>query len=243
MTPALTAATARRVLAQLRHDPRTIALIVLLPCVLLGLIAWMFHGTPVLDQFGPILVALFPLIVMFLVTSVATLRERTSGTLERLMASPLGKGDFVGGYALAFGAVAVVQALVVTGFAVWVCGMEVRGSLGAVVLVAVLDAVLGAALGLAASAVARTEFQAVQMMPLIVFPQLVVCGLLMPRDEMPTVLEWISRAFPLTYGVDAMQRLAAGKSLGDVAGDVTVIVAFLAGAVVVGGLTLRRRTA
>jgi ABC-2 type transport system permease protein len=242
MTPALTAATARRVLAQLRHDPRTIALIVLLPCVLLGLIAWMFHGTPVLDQFGPILVALFPLIVMFLVTSVATLRERTSGTLERLMASPLGKGDFVGGYALAFGAVAVVQALVVTGFAVWVCGMNVRGSLGAVVLVAVLDAVLGCTLGLAASAVARTEFQAVQMMPLIVFPQLVVCGLLMPRDEMPTVLEWISRAFPLTYGVDAMQQLAAGKSLGDVAGDVAVIVAFLAGAVVVGGLTLRRRT-
>ncbi len=242
MTPALTAATARRVLAQLRHDPRTIALIVLLPCVLLGLIAWMFHGTPVLDQFGPILVALFPLIVMFLVTSVATLRERTSGTLERLMASPLGKGDFVGGYALAFGAVAVVQALVVTGFAVWVCGMDVHGSLGAVVLVAVLDAVLGCTLGLAASAVARTEFQAVQMMPLIVFPQLVVCGLLMPRDEMPTVLEWISRAFPLTYGVDAMQQLAAGSSLGDVAGDVAVIVAFLAGAVVVGGLTLRRRT-
>ncbi|MGC5167599.1 ABC transporter permease [Luteimicrobium sp. DT211] len=242
MTPALTTATARRVLAQLRHDPRTIALIVLLPCVLLGLIAWMFHGTPVLDQFGPILVALFPLIVMFLVTSVATLRERTSGTLERLMASPLGKGDFVGGYALAFGAVAVVQALVVTGFAVWVCGMTVRGSVGAVVLVAVLDAVLGCTLGLAASAVARTEFQAVQMMPLIVFPQLVLCGLLMPRDEMPTVLEWISRAFPLTYGVDAMQHLAAGSSLGDVAGDVAVLVAFIAGAVVVGGLTLRRRT-
>ena len=79
MTAALTAATARRVLTQLRHDQRTIALVILLPCLLIGLIAWMFDGTPVLDQFGPLLVGLFPMMVMFLVTSVATLRERSPG--------------------------------------------------------------------------------------------------------------------------------------------------------------------
>lgn len=242
MIPRLTAATAARVLRQLRHDRRTIALVVLLPCVLLGLLAWMFHGTDVIDQFGPLLVGLFPLLVMFLVTSVATLRERTSGTLERLMTMPIGKGDVVIGYAAAFAVLATIQACVVTGFAVWVCGMDVQGPIGLVVLVAVLDAVLGCALGLGASALARTEFQAVQLMPLVVFPQIIVCGLLMPRDEMPQVLEWISRVFPLTYGLDAMQRLSAGQGWSEVAGDVAVVAAFIVGTLAVAATTLRRRT-
>lgn len=243
MSVRLTAATARRVLDQIRHDPRTVALIMVLPCVLLWLVAWMFEGTDVLDQFGPLLLGLFPLIVMFLVTSVATLRERTSGTLERLMASPLGRGDLVAGYALAFGLLAVVQGLVLTTVTVGLLGMQVAGSLWVLVLVAVLDGVLGTTLGLAASAAARTEFQAVQMMPLIIFPQLITCGLFMPRDQMPAVLEAISRVLPLTYGIDALQQLAAGATFVDVRGDVLVIAGFVVAAVVVGATTLRRRTA
>ena len=242
MRPRLTFATTARVLQQLRHDPRTIALVLILPCLLLGLIAWMFHGTPTIDHFGPMLVGLFPLIVMFLVTSVATLRERTSGTLERLMTMPIGRGDFVVGYAIAFAVLALLQALVVTGFAIWVCGMDVRGPVWLMLVVAVLDAVLGCALGLAASAVARTEFQAVQMMPAIILPQLVTAGLMMPRDQMPTALEWLSRVLPLTYGIEAMQHIARGGGWTDVRGDVGVIVLFIVGALVLGVGTLRRRT-
>lgn len=242
MNPRLTFATAGRVLHQIRNDPRTIGILVGLPCLLLWLIAWMFEGTPVLNSFGPLLVGLFPLIVMFLVTSVTTLRERQSGTLERLMTTPIGKGDVVLGYALAFGLVAVVQALVLGGFAVGVLGMEVAGELWVVLLVAVLDAVLGTALGLAASAIARTEFQAVQLMPVIIFPQLITCGLLMPRDQMPAVLEAISRGLPLTYGMEALQQLAAGAGFDDVRGAVAVVVAFIVGALVLGATTLRRRT-
>ncbi|QAY64308.1 ABC transporter permease [Xylanimonas allomyrinae] len=237
----LTLATANRVLGQLRHDHRTVALILLLPCLIVGLVAWMFDGTPVLDQFGPVLVGFFPLFVMFLVTSVATQRERSSGTLERLMTTPLRKGDLVAGYALAFGGLAVVQAFVVVGFALAV-GMDVAGSLGLVVLVALLDAVLGCTLGLAASAVARTEFQAVQMMPLVIIPQIITCGVLMPRDQMPQVLEWISRVLPLTYAVEALQQLAAGADWAQVRGAIGVIVLWIVGAVVLGVLTLRRRT-
>lgn len=237
----LTATTAGRVLAQLRFDHRTVALILVLPCLLLGLIAWMFDGTPVLDQFGPMLVGLFPLIVMFLVTSVATLRERQSGTLERLMTTPLRKGDFVAGYALAFAGLALLQSLVVVGFALAV-GMDVLGPLWLVLAVAMLDAVLGCCLGLAASALARSEFQAVQMMPAVIFPQLITCGLLMPRDQMPEVLEWLSRVFPLTYAVEAMQTLAAGGGWPDVRGAVGAIALFIVGAVVLGVATLRRRT-
>lgn len=241
MHASMTLATSGRVLRQIRNDPRTIAILILLPCLLIGLLAWMFDGTPVLDQFGPLLVGLFPLIVMFLVTSVTTLRERQSGTLERLMTTPIGRADVVVGYALAFGLVAVVQALVLAGFAVAV-GMEVAGDLWVVVLVAVLDAVLGTALGLAASAVARTEFQAVQLMPVIIFPQLITCGLIMPRDQMPAVLEAISRGLPLTYGMEALQQLAAGAGFADVQGAIAVVVLFIVGALAVGATTLRRQT-
>jgi ABC-2 type transport system permease protein len=242
VSPHLTLATAGRVLRQLRHDPRTIGLLLGLPCLVLGLVAWMFDGTGVLDRFGPLLLGLFPLIVMFAVTSVATLRERQTGTLERLMTTPVGRGDLVLGYALAFGVMAVLQALVVTGFAVLVCGMEVAGELWVVIVVAVLDALLGTALGLGASAVARTEFQAVQMMPVIIFPQLVTAGLFMPRDQMPAVLEALSRAMPLTYGLEALQQLAGGAGLADVRGALGAIVAFIVGALLVGATTLRRRT-
>ncbi|GAB3165734.1 ABC transporter permease [Myceligenerans halotolerans] len=238
----LTFATTGRVLAQLRADKRTIALIVVLPCLLIGLIAWMFEDNEmVLDRFGPVLVGIFPLIVMFLVTSVATLRERQSGTLERLMTTPIRKGDFVAGYALAFAVLALLQAVVVVGWSVWL-GMDVEGPLWLVFVVALLVAILGCTLGLAASALARTEFQAVQMMPAIVFPQLITCGLLMPRDQMPELLEWISRAMPLTYAVDAMQNLAVGEEWEAVQGSVGVIALFIVGAVALGMLTLRRRT-
>ena len=238
-----TLATAARVLRQLRHDPRTLVLLMGLPCLLLWLIAWMFEGTPVLNQFGPLLLGVFPMIVMFLVTSVATLRERKSGTLERLMASPLGKVDFVVGYGLAFGLVAIVQATVVTTFAVGVLGMHMPGPLWSIILVAALVALVGTSLGLVASAFAGSEFQAVQMMPAVVFPQLILCGLIIPRDQMPAVLEAISRVMPLTYGVQAMKDLSITGDPAQIWSEVALLVAFIVGAIVLGSLTLRRRTA
>jgi ABC-2 type transport system permease protein len=174
---------------------------------------------------------------------VTMLRERMGGTLERLMTLPVGRGDVVVGYALAFGLLATAQAVVVTFFAVVVCGMDVLGPLPALVLVAVLNALLGTTLGVAASSVARTEFQAVQMMPAILFPQVILCGLIMPRDQMPAVLEAISVVLPLTYGVDALQSLATDPDVSAIWGDVVVIAGFVLAALVVGALTLRRRTA
>jgi ABC-2 type transport system permease protein len=238
-----TLATTGRVLNQLRHDHRSMALIVVVPCLLLGLIAWMFADTPmVINRFGPMLLAIFPAILMFLVTSVGTLRERTSGTLERLMTTPLAKADFLVGYAVAFTVAATIQATVVTAWAVWVCGMDVKGSIGALVFVAVVDAVLGSCLGLAASSLARTEFQAVQMMPAFLLPQLVVCGLVMPRDQMPRLLEWVSGLAPFTYAIEATNAIAAGQPLGDSVGDILAVAGFVALALVMGVLTLRRRT-
>lgn len=243
MNIGLTLATAARVLRQVRSDPRTIALILVVPCVLLGLLAWIYTSTPVFDGIGPALLGVFPMIVMFIVTSVATLRERQSGTLERLLTTPMGKGDFMIGYAVAFGALAVVQALVATGFAVWVCGLDVAGPVWLLVVVAVFNALLGTALGLLASGFARTEFQAVQFMPAFILPQFLLCGLLVDRDAMPDVLRWVSDVLPLSYAVDAMKQIGASADpLTAVAGDLGVVTGFVVLALALASLTLSRRS-
>ncbi|WP_431074284.1 ABC transporter permease [Microbacterium phyllosphaerae] len=236
-------ATAARVLGQLRHDPRSIALMLIAPSLLVGLFAWLFSDQDgVFDQFGGAILALFPFIVMFLITSITTLRERRSGTLERLMTTPLGKADFILGYALAFGLMALLQAVVTVSFAVGVCGLDVEGELWQLGLVAVVDALLGTALGLLASAFAQTEFQAVQFMPLLVFPQIILGGLFMPRDQMPDVLHAISDWLPLSYAIDTINAVTAGDDGWDVYGPLLVVVAFGVGALVLASLTLRRRT-
>jgi ABC-2 type transport system permease protein len=238
-----TRATAARVLTQLSHDRRTVALLIVAPCLVMGLVAWMFEAQPrVIDTFGPVLLGIFPFVFMFLVTSVAMQRERTSGTLERLMTLPLGKADLLFGYGAAFALLAAAQALVLTAWGIWVCGMDVAGSVWLVLLLAVLDAVLASSLGLAASSLARTEFQAVQMLPIVIIPQVLLCGFLMPRSAMPHVLDWLSNVMPLTYAVDAMQRLAAGGAMGRMWVDAAVIAAFAVASIGIGIGTLRRRT-
>ncbi|WP_334148598.1 ABC transporter permease [Microbacterium sp.] len=236
-------ATAGRVLAQLRHDPRSIALMLIAPSLLVGLFAWLFSDQDgVFDRFGGAILALFPFIVMFLITSITTLRERRSGTLERLMTTPLGKADFILGYALAFGLMAVLQAVITVSFAVGVCGLDVDGPLWQLGLVAVVDALLGTALGLLASAFAQTEFQAVQFMPLLVFPQIILGGLFMPRDQMPDVLHAISDWLPLSYAIDTINAVTAGDEGWDVFGPLLVVLGFAVAALVLASLTLRRRT-
>ncbi|HET7524218.1 MAG TPA: ABC transporter permease [Acidimicrobiales bacterium] len=239
-----TRATSGRILRQLRHDPRTIALLVAVPAVLMGLLAWILSGRDHdFDTYGPQLLGIFPLIVMFLVTSVATLRERTSGTLERLLTMPMGKADFVFGYAIAFGLAATVQALVVSALCFGPYGMTVRGDSWMVAVVAVLDALLGTALGLSLSALATTEFQAVQFMPAFILPQLLLCGIVVPRAQLPTVLHSVSYLLPMSYAVDATQQLSRHSDVtSQFIADLGAVVAFLVAALGLGAATLRRRT-
>ncbi len=244
MSTSPTLATAGRVLAQLRHDPRSVMLLLVAPSLLVGLFAWLFRDQEgVFDRFGGAILALFPFIVMFLITSITTLRERRSGTLERLMTTPLGKWQFILGYALAFGLLALVQAVVTVSFAVLVCGLEVSGPVWQLALVAIIDALLGTALGLLTSAFAQTEFQAVQWMPVLVFPQIILGGLFMPRDQMPDVLYAISDWLPLSHAIDAMEAVTGGGEAWDVAGPLLVVGAFVVAALVLASGTLRRRTA
>jgi ABC-2 type transport system permease protein len=239
----ITGAVARRVLEQLRRDPRTIALILGVPCVLELLLQQLFgRHSHVFQTIGTPLLGLFPFITMFLVTSITMLRERTSGTLERLMTMPLHKIDILAGYGVAFALVAIVQATLVSLLAFGLLGLDAAGPKWLVVVLAVANAVLGSSLGLLVSAFAQTEFQAVQFMPAVVFPQILLCGLLVPRDQMARWLRVISYALPLTYAYDALARTAANEIDARFALDVTVVCGCIVLAVALGAATLRRRT-
>jgi ABC-2 type transport system permease protein len=245
MSSRRTGATARRVLRQLRHDPGTIALLLAVPCVLQLLMHELFRDREaVFQSLGVPLLGLFPFVAMFIVTSITMLRERTTGTLERLLTTPLGRGDLLVGYGIAFALVAAVQASLVSALSFGLLGLESGHSASAVVLLAIANAVLGMALGLFASAFARTEFQAVQFMPAFVLPQILLCGLIVPRDEMAGWLEAISALLPLTYAYDALARLASDAALGARFWvDVLLVLGATVLALALGAATLRRRTA
>jgi len=242
MSLRVTSATARRVLLQLRHDPRTIALLLVIPCVLVTLIKYVFTGSSTFDRIGGPLLGLFPLLSMFLVTSIAMLRERTTGTLERLLTMPISKLDVLLGYALAFAATAVVQASLVSAVAFGVLELRVDGAWWAVILFAIANAVLGMALGLFVSAFARTEFQAVQFLPAFILPQILLCGLLTDREAMARPLEIVSWGAPMTYAYGALDRVTRGDG-STLVGYGSAIAGFTVLALVLGALTLRRRTA
>ena len=243
MSVQVTLAVARRVLGQLRHDPRTLALALVVPCMLELILQQLFgRDSPIFQQVGTPLLGLFPFVTMFLVTSITMLRERTSGTLERLMTMPLHKVDLLAGYGIAFALLAIVQATLVSVLAFGFLGLEVDGPKWLVVGLAVANAVLGSTLGLFVSAFAQTEFQAVQFMPAVVFPQILLCGLFVAREEMATWLRVVSAFFPLTYAYDALARTADDQLDARFAFDVAVVFACILLAISLGAATLRRRT-
>ena len=240
----MTLAIAARVARQLRHDPRTLALVTFVPSILAWLVHQIFDGEePISSQVEMTLLAMFPLLLMFLLTAVATVRERSGGTLERLMAAPIHKIDVIGGYALAYGALAIVQTSLLTAVCYWGLDMQLRGGIVWMLLVSLATALLGIALGLLASAVSRSEFQAVQFMPIVVVPQVLLCGLLGPREDMAGWLEGLSNAMPLTWAVEALQEVAEFPDLtGHYWTSLAIVAAFAAAALSLASLTLRRRT-
>jgi ABC-2 type transport system permease protein len=244
MTPRILGATIRRILAQLRHDPRTIGMMLAVPVLLMTLLYFMFdRRQPMVSAIILIMLGMFPFIIMFLVTSIAMLRERTSGTLERLMTTPTGKLDLLFGYGISFGIAAAVQGAVAAGCAYWLFGMTTAGSAGLVVLIAILNAVLGVGMGLLCSAFARTEFQAVQMLPVVVIPRILLCGLFVARSDMIGWLKVSSDLMPLSYAVQALQEVGAhADPTGLLWRDLGIVASCVILALGLAAATLPRRT-
>ncbi len=198
------------------------------------------------DTLAPALIAFFIFFFVFLLTTVALVRERRSGTLERLMATPLRRIELVTGYSLGLGLYALIQALLVTGLSVVALQVDVFGSLAVVFLVAALLVAGAVSLGILASGYARNEFQAVQFIPIVIVPQALLSGAFWPLDAMPGWVQGLARAFPLTYAQEAMREvMVAGRGLADfdVYGRVLVLAGFGALFIVLGAMGLRRQTA
>lgn len=243
MSARKTAATARRVFTQLRHDRRTLGLLFVVPPVLITVLKYVFDGNSLaFDAMAPMLLGIFPMIVMFLVTSIATLRERRSGTLDRLMTMPMAKADFIMGYALAFALLALIQAGIASGVMLGLLKVTVLGGTLPTLIGAVAAALLGTALGLFVSAFASSEFQAVQFLPAFMFPQLLTCGLFVARDQMARVLQWFADVMPLTYSVDAMKQVTNYSAwTGTYVRDLAIVIAYALAALILGSITIRRQ--
>jgi ABC-2 type transport system permease protein len=244
MSLRITFSTAVRILRQLRHDKRTIGLLVVVPALLLTLMRYVFDSQPqIFDRIGLIMLGVFPFIAMFLITSVAMLRERTTGTLERLLTTPLHKLDLLFGYGIAFALAAAVQAAIAATLAYWLLGLDTVGSPWVVGGLAIGNAVLGMSVGLFTSAFAQSEFQAVQFLPAFVLPQMLLCGLIWPRDQMVGWLEKISNVLPMSYAVEALTEVGRHPDpTTTMWRDLTVIVGCIIVALLAGAATLRRRT-
>lgn len=243
MSLARTLATTRRVLMQLRHDHRTMALILLMPSLLIIILRYVFDSNPLMfSGLAPILLGIIPFFMMFIISSVAVLRERTSGTLERLLTSPASRGDILFGYAIAFALLALLQATVASFVVVGLLNVTIAAGTPSLLLVAVMAGVLGMSFGLLASAFARNEFQAVQFMPAFVLPQILIGGLFTPRENMARVLELLSDVLPLTYLIEAMAEVRSKTEwTAELLSSLLIVAGFTILALILGAISLKSK--
>jgi ABC-2 type transport system permease protein len=232
---------AGRVIRQLIRDRRTMALIIIVPMVVMTLIGLSFPEEMVLDRIAPALLATMVLFFSFLLTGISFLRERSQGTMERLMASPVSRLDVVLGYLFGFFLFALAQTLIIVLFTIYVLDVNYYGDLWQIFVFQVVIIAGAVNLGIFTSTFARNEFQMVQFIPLILFPQIFLCGVIWPAEQMPEYLQWIGKFMPLKYGVDGLRDIMlSGMNLADVWFELLVLVGFTVVTSVLATLTLRR---
>ena len=232
---------AGRVIRQLLRDRRTMALLVIVPVVVMGLIGLSFPEEGVLDYIAPALLATMALFFSFLLTGISFLRERSQGTMERLMASPVSRLDIVVGYLFGFFIFALTQTLIIVLFTIYVFDINFLGDLWQILVFQIVIITGAVTLGIFTSTFARNEFQMVQFIPLIIFPQVFLCGVIWPVEQMPDYLQWLSAVLPLSYAVDGLRDIMlAGKSLLDVGFELAVLAGFTVVTSILAAIVLRR---
>ncbi len=232
---------ARRIILQLGRDRRTLALIVLAPVLVMTLIGLSFPDKSQLDYIAPALLATVALFFSFLITGVSFLRERSQGTLERLLASPVSRLDVALGYLLGLFVFALLQTLIIFFFTIYVLGVTYHGALWQIIVFQLVIITGSVNLGIFTSTFARNEFQVIQFIPIIILPQIFLGGILWPVEQMPEYLQYLSNVLPLTYAVRGLRDIMLyGNTLWDVRLDFLVLIIFTLITTALASLTLKR---
>ena len=188
----------------------------------------------------PVLIGFVVFFFVFLISGMALLKERTSGTLERLLATPVKRSEIVYGYMLSYGLIAILQTAVVVLAAIWLLDVEVVGNLFHVIIVNVVLALVALAFGILLSTMAKSEFQMMQFIPLVIMPQLFFSGII-PLSSMGDWAQTVGKFLPLTYSGDAMSQIILyGRSIGDVLPNIGVLLIFLVILTILNIVGLRR---
>lgn len=177
---------------------------------------------------------------VFLISGIGLLRERSSGTLDRLLATPVRRGEIVTGYMVSYGVVAIIQTLLIVITTVWLLKVQIVGDLALVFLINFLLALAALAMGIFISTFASSEFQMMQFVPIVVMPQVFFSGIV-PLDALPNWIQVISKILPLTYAGNAMNDvIMKGQGVETIAGGLGVLVLFIVFFVVLNVVGLKR---
>ena len=242
MTIDRTLAIAVRIVSQIARDHRSVALIIVAPIIVMSLVGFSFADQrDILNRIAPGLIGVFALFFVFLLTGVSFLRERSQGTLERLLTTPVGRADILAGYLLGFLLFAGIQSLVILLYTIFALRIEYEGSLWQIFVLLFVVTIVAVNLGIFISTFARNEFQVVQFIPIILLPQIFLSGAVLPSEQLPGYFQAIGKVLPLTYAVDGLKALMLeGETLGGIAQELAVLGGFAIGILVLAAITVRR---
>ncbi len=235
-------AIAKRIVRQFLRDRRTMGMLFLVPVLVMTLVGLSFPSDGgVLDFIAPALLAAMALFFVFILTGVSFLRERSQGTLERVMASPVSRSEIIVGYLLGFILFAAAQALIILFYTIFVLKVHYVGALWQIFVFQLVITIVALNLGLFVSTYARNELQVIQFIPLVLVPQFFLSGLLWPVEQMNRYLQYLSKVMPLTYAVDGLRKIMLeGRTLGNVLPDLAILVGFACAMTLLGVLALKR---
>lgn len=233
-----TLAVARRLLLGLRGDRRTLGLVVAVPAFVIFLFGEVFPNP---ESVAHVLLGVVVFVLTYLLTAIGFLRERTQGTLERVLVAPVSRSGIVLGYVLGFGILATVQSVVLLGAGVYFLDVDFAHGIGLFFLVELLGAFTALGIGVVLSLFAENEFQAVQFIPVVITPQVILGGTFLPVGDLVWYLEYPARLMPVTYLIEAMAYVVLGRGEAlDLWTAVGALVLFTCAAVGTAGLAVNR---
>ena len=242
MTIIRTIAITKRIVRQIIHDHRSIAMIFIAPLIVMSLVGASFNKNPELLNFiAPALICTFVLFFTFILTGISFLRERAQGTLDRLLTTPVGRADIMFGYSLSFFFFAFIQSNIILFFTIFVLDISYQGEIWHMFVVVILMAIVAVNLGVFISTFAKNEFQVIQFIPLLLAPQIFLSGVIQPVENLPDPLQNISVILPLTYGVEGLRLIMIdGSNLSQASSEILALVVFAIVFVSLATLTIKR---